>query len=167
MSNGVSARSIVREKSFQALYLLSSRDELSVDDAIIQTLNTGAQTDDDENPSVKELLRMNMPKEYRSDRIVDDSYYFLYQLVTGVQDECESIDQTIGKHLKSRSIHRLEISNLIALRLAIFELNSDNDVAPSIILDEAIELTKRFNDDKSGKFVNGVLQSVLNDSSAE
>lgn len=163
MSNDASAKSIIREKAFQALFLLASRFEFSTEDAIMQTLYSGIQPEEVEKPSAKDLLRLNMPKAYRSDRIINDSYEFLQDLIAGVRNHSDSIDQTISKHLKNRSIDRIETSNLIALRLAVYELNSENDVAPSIVLDEAIELTKRFNDDKSGKFVNGVLQSVLND----
>lgn len=167
MNNGASARSIIREKAFQALFLLTSRFELSTEDAIMQTLYSGIQPEVVEKPSAKDLLRLNMPKIYRSDRIIDDSYAFLQDLIVGVRNHSDSIDQTISRHLKNRSIDRIETSNLIALRLAVYELNSENDVAPSVVLDEAIELTKRFNDDKSSKFVNGVLQSILNESNTQ
>ena len=47
------------------------------------------------------------------------------------------------------------------LRLAVYELSSDSDVTPGIVINEAVELAKRFGTDKSGRFVNGVLGTMM------
>lgn len=161
MTNVTTARSIIREKAFQALYLLSNRQNISIDEALTQTLDSSVQSQEDVELEV--LLKSNMPEAYKSDSIVKDALEFLNKLVYGVDEHKEKIDETISKHLKNRSLERIERTNHIALKIAIYELMFDKSNAPSIVLDEAIELTKRFNDDSSGKFVNGVLQSVLND----
>jgi N utilization substance protein B len=46
------------------------------------------------------------------------------------------------------------------LRVATFELKHRNDVPTAVVLDEAVELAKRFSTDDSGRFVNGVLSAV-------
>lgn len=161
MTNVTTARSIIREKAFQALYLLSNRPSISIDEALTQTLDSSVQSQDEVD--LEALLKSNMPQAYKSDSIVKDALEFLNNLVYGVDEHEDEIDQTISRHLKNRSLERIERTNHIALKIALYELLYDKTNAPSIILDEAIELTKRFNDDSSGKFVNGLLQSVLND----
>lgn len=158
MTKQASARSFIREKAFQALYLMTNRKNLDYDQALHQTLASGS---DSEDSSLEEMLRDNMPTLYKSEGIVEDGLNFLKNLVSGVADNQEAIDQTISQHLKNRSLNRLERANHIALSIGVYELLYDKDLPASVVIDEAIELTKRFNDDTSGKFVNGVLQSIL------
>jgi N utilization substance protein B len=47
------------------------------------------------------------------------------------------------------------------LRLAIYELIHHPETPPGVVISEAVELAKKYNSDESGKFVNGVLASVL------
>lgn len=158
MSKQASARSIIREKAFQTLYLMSNRQTLAYDQALHQTLASGSDSND---LSLKTLLKDNMPTPFKNDGIVEDSLNFLTNLVTGVADNQESIDQTISQHLKNRSLNRIERANYIALSIAVYELLYEKELPASVIIDEAIELTKRFNDETSSKFVNGVLQSII------
>lgn len=160
MTNLTTARSIIREKAFQALYLLSTRQELKVDDALAQTLDSHAEL---EVTDLSELLKNNMPEAYQGKGIVNDSLVFLKQLVQGVRDNQEAINETISQHLNKRSLSRVELANHVILSLAVYELVYLKENAPSIIIDEAVELAKTFNDDPASKFVNGVLQSVVNE----
>ena len=47
------------------------------------------------------------------------------------------------------------------LRLAVYELRSDSDVTPGIVINEAVELAKKYGTENSGRFVNGVLGSLM------
>ena len=47
------------------------------------------------------------------------------------------------------------------LRLAVYELRNNADVTPGIVINEAVELAKKFGTDDSGRFVNGVLGSMM------
>ncbi len=80
--------------------------------------------------------------------------------MSGVQEHQEAIDKTITNHLKNWTLNRLERTNLLLLRLATYELLYQPDVDKRIVMNEAIELTKTFNDEKASKFVNGILQSI-------
>ena len=81
-------------------------------------------------------------------------------------DHEEYLDKQIGPQLKKRSLNRLDQTDHVILQVASYELLFQEDLAPSVVIDEAIELAKRFNDDKSSKFINGVLQAILDSKEA-
>ena len=86
---------------------------------------------------------------------------FLNQLVTGVVEYRDEIDQKISDHLEKWSFERIASVEKTLLRLATYELTYEGDIPEKVTLNEAIELAKAFGDDKSGSFVNGVLKKML------
>ncbi|AMB98861.1 hypothetical protein AWM75_02130 [Aerococcus urinaehominis] len=94
----------------------------------------------------------------------------LAALVTDILDHQEEIDQMINKHIKgSWSVSRLENINLQILRIAVYEmLFVDNDVTPLVVsIDQGLELAKLYTDEKSRRFINGVLSSVMDELTAK
>lgn len=151
-------RRVIREKAFQSLFQLSTHEELTVDDAIHLALESTLSIKDER--TLEEAMALVLPEESNNAGIVKDALAYLKVLVLGVQEHKETIDQTITNHLKNWTINRLERTNLLLLRLATYELLYQPDVDKSIVMNEAIELTKTFNDEKASKFVNGILQSI-------
>lgn len=87
---------------------------------------------------------------------------YLGNLVQGVTDHKEELDTIISKHLKAGwSLGRLAKTDLIVLELALYEIHFVTDMPAKVSVNEAIELTKKFSDDRSRKFVNGVLSHEL------
>lgn len=83
---------------------------------------------------------------------------YLDQLVSGVQTHQTEIDQLISSYLKNGwTIERLARANLVILRIAIYELEYEQDLPAAVVINEALELAKTFSDDKSRRFINGVL----------
>lgn len=78
-----------------------------------------------------------------------------------VINERNRLDNIISPLLKKWSINRLGICTLIILRLAIWELE-EAEVPPSIVINEAIELSKCFAEKDAYKFINGLLDKVCN-----
>ncbi|GEK88759.1 transcription antitermination factor NusB [Alkalibacterium putridalgicola] len=153
-------RRVIREKAFQSLFQLATHEELTVDEAIQLALDSTLSHKDDR--SIEEAMAAVLPIENKKNKeeIVTDAITYLRVLVNGVQEHRDDIDQTITKHLKNWTINRLERTNLLLLRLATYELVYQPAVDKRVVMNEAIELTKTFNDDKSSKFVNGILQSI-------
>jgi N utilization substance protein B len=85
---------------------------------------------------------------------------FAEQLVAGVQTNIETIDERIKKYAANYELHRIAAVDRNILRLAIYEMLFCNDIAPVIAINEAIEIAKRFGSEKSGGFVNGILDRV-------
>lgn len=85
-------------------------------------------------------------------------------LVEGVADHVTNIDATIARLATGWSLDRMPTLDLLVLRLGVFELVHRPDVPTAVVIDEAVELAKRFSTDDSGRFVNGVLASVARES---
>ena len=151
-------RRVIREKAFQSLFQLSTHEELTVDEAIQLALESTLSLN--EERSLEEAMALVLPEESNNAGIVKDALAYLEVLVSGVQEHREAIDKTITNHLTNWTLNRLERTNLLLLRLATYELLYQPDVDKRIVMNEAIELTKTFNDEKASKFVNGILQSI-------
>ena len=77
---------------------------------------------------------------------------------TATLADLEAIDALIEVHLDNWSSDRVGIIERAILRLAVYELRTDAEVA--VVIDEAITLAKRYCDNDSFKFVNGVLDAI-------
>ncbi|RAZ68666.1 transcription antitermination factor NusB [Planococcus maitriensis] len=84
-----------------------------------------------------------------------DQFYKL--LVEGTNSKQQEIDGKLKGHLQNWSLERLPKVERTILRMAVFELEYMDDAPSRVVLNEAIELSKTFGDDKSSRFVNGVL----------
>jgi len=85
---------------------------------------------------------------------------FAEQLVTGVMTHLEEVDERIKKYTTNYEMERLAVVDRNILRMAIFEMLHSPEVAPIIIINEAIEVAKKFGAEKSGSFINGVLDKL-------
>ncbi len=85
---------------------------------------------------------------------------FTEQLVTGVMQHRDDIDERIKKYTANYELNRLAAVDRNILRVAIFEMLHAPDVAPVVIINEAIEIAKKFGAEKSGGFVNGILDRI-------
>ena len=105
-----------------------------------------------EDVSVDDLVQMNEISEYNKD---------LYQnILDGVPQEIEQIDETIKKYAPQWSIDQMKLVDLQILRIAIYEGFLAKITPPKVAIDEAIEIAKEFGGESSGKFVNGVLGAI-------
>lgn len=69
----------------------------------------------------------------------------------------------ISGHLVNWKLDRIANVDRAILRLAVYEMVYSDDIPANVSLNEAIELAKRFGDDKAAKFVNGVLSNIKTD----
>jgi N utilization substance protein B len=81
-------------------------------------------------------------------------------LLEGVEASRVHIDSEIVTHARGWALDRMPALDRAILRLAIHELLDRPDVPVAVVIDEAVELAKRFSTDDSGRFVNGVLAAV-------
>jgi len=86
---------------------------------------------------------------------------FTRELVQGVLDKREILDQHLVVYLTGWQVDRLSRVDRQILRLAAYELLYRQDVPPKVVINEAIEVAKHFGQDENGKFVNGVLGRML------
>jgi N utilization substance protein B len=88
---------------------------------------------------------------------------FTEQIIAGVTAHLDELDERIKKYTANYELHRLAAVDRNILRVAIYEMLHCPDVAPVIIINEAIEIAKKFGAEKSGGFVNGILDRVKQD----
>src|ERR1051325_5091723 len=84
-------------------------------------------------------------------------------VVRGVADELAAVDEVIRKASTNWRLERMARVDRNVLRLGAWELMRSRDVPRAVILDEAVELAKRFGSEESGAFVNGVLDRIASD----
>ncbi|MEK7610791.1 MAG: transcription antitermination factor NusB [Patescibacteria group bacterium] len=85
----------------------------------------------------------------------------LTSIVEGVRGNEATIDQIIRSTAPQWPIEQISRVDLVALRISIYELYFAKNIPPKVAIDEAIELAKEFGGETSGKFVNGVLGTVV------
>ena len=81
-------------------------------------------------------------------------------LTSGVSSRRTELDEIITEHSHTWTIHRMPAIDRNILRLAIYELMDRPDVPVAVIINEAVELAKRFSTEESGRYVNGVLSAI-------
>ena len=81
-------------------------------------------------------------------------------LVQGVIDNRQELDSLIGSHAENWRPERMSVIDRNILRLALYELRYQNDVPPKVVINEAIEVAKRFGNEESGPFINGILDAI-------
>jgi len=132
-------RRIIREKVVQALYAF----EIGGDpvDHVVETILTG--------------LKNNSA-----------AYEFARRLVIQTISHTPDIDVVIRQKVTNWDFKRIAVLDRLILRMGICELLYFKEIPPKVSMNEAIELAKLFSTQRSGQFVNGVLDAVLNDMKA-
>ena len=98
-----------------------------------------------------------------SERRDPDQIAYATRLVEGVLESLEEIDELIGRAATNWKLSRLASVDRNVLRLALYELLYSPEVPPKVVIDEAINLAKKFSTEQSGAFVNGVLDRIYSD----
>jgi N utilization substance protein B len=97
----------------------------------------------------------------RQKRRVEEAFQYAQALVRGTVDHREEIDSMIRGQADNWRLERMPPVDRNILRLAIFEMLYESDTPKLVVVDEAIELAKKFGSEQSGRFVNGLLDGLL------
>jgi N utilization substance protein B len=97
----------------------------------------------------------------RNRKRVDEAFHYAQELVRGAVEHQEKIDELIRSQADNWRLERMPAVDRNILRLAIYEMLFEKDTPKLVVLDEAIELAKKFGSEQSGRFVNGLLDGLL------
>lgn len=97
----------------------------------------------------------------RRKRQVEEAFSYAQELVRGTVDHRGEIDALIRAQADNWRLERMPAVDRNILRLAVFEMLFEKDIPKLVVLDEAIELAKKFGSEQSGRFVNGLLDGML------
>lgn len=92
----------------------------------------------------------------------DDNSRWAESIINTFVDNRQEIEELISNNLKGYTISRLNKIDLSIIILAIIELKYLNDEPKQIVINEAVELAKKYSTEKSPKFVNGFLAGIFN-----
>ena len=152
MSRKPLKRRALRVLAIQALYQLDVSPEMHIVDA----LSLALECSEDSPYSIEAITEEELLNE------VPEIAYSI-ALVRGVKNNVEKIDALIEKYLKGWKLSRIVRLDLIIMRVAIFEMTSPElEVPQTVALNEAIEIAKTYSDEKSAKFINGILSNLVN-----
>ena len=85
---------------------------------------------------------------------------YIKQIVKGVSKNKEEIDSTLQSNFVKWKIDRISKVNLAILRVGLFEMNYVEEVPGKVAINEAVEVAKKYSDEKSVAFINGVLDKI-------
>jgi len=90
------------------------------------------------------------------DEYIKKAYYTIFE-------QRQTVDELIAKNAKGWKVERLSRLSRSILRMAVYEMVFESEIPYNVTINEAVELTKKFDDPKARPFVNGVLNSVKNE----
>ena len=93
-------------------------------------------------------------------RIYRKGREFAENIINGVCENIEKIDEAIEKASVKWDLDRMVVVDKNLMRIAVFEMQYCEDVPAAVSIDEAIEIAKDFSDNKSAKFINGILNKI-------
>ena len=103
-----------------------------------------------------ETLKMEA-QEKEAREIKDEDAAYISDKSNKILEKLDEIDGMINKQAKGWTTQRMGKVDLTILRLAVYEIVFDEDVPTGVAINEAVELAKRFGQEESSGFVNGVL----------
>lgn len=136
-------RTYTREKAMTVLYQIFLYKKNKIEYAI--------------NSVINEVIE-NIDGEERK-KIDND---FLNSLVEGVMGNIKDIDKFIHKYLENWNIERLGLTDQAIIRISVYELIY-TDTPDLVCINEAIELSKKYSDEKVSKLINGVLDKIYHE----
>lgn len=95
------------------------------------------------------------------DALESEAFDYARALVLGTLSHLAEIDELLRRQAENWRLERMSAVDRNILRLAVFELLHEVDVPKLVIVDEAVELAKRFGSDQSSRFVNGLLDGIM------
>lgn len=129
-------RSEIREQAFKLMYSLEIQ----------------------KNENLEEQVELYLESNEITDK---NAVEYLKDAVLGVEQYKENILENIEKNLKSDwKIERISKIDLVILKLAIYEIKY-KELPYKVVINEAVELAKKYGEDTSKNFVNGILASVV------
>ncbi|MDR1231548.1 MAG: transcription antitermination factor NusB [Spirochaetaceae bacterium] len=106
------------------------------------------------------LLSFSWNTEEKLASIAPEIIDFARLVVTGAVENSAIIDETIKSKLKNWDFSRLNAADRAVLRFGTYLLLYQQDIAPALVIEEAIKISNEFSSDDSHKFVNGVLDAI-------
>ena len=100
-------------------------------------------------------------KEHSEEELGELDLEYITRVLKGITENIEIIDGTFEKHLINWKKDRLSKIDLAILRVAVYEILFEEDIPNKVSVNEGIELAKKYSQDNTGAFINGVLGKLV------
>lgn len=110
--------------------------------------------------TLTDLLDFGWVEEEKREKLGEEGIAFPRLIIAGTIEHIAEIDQIIKDNVTNWDFDRLSRVDLAIIRMSAYSLMYQTDMHPSIVIDEAIDISKEFGSDESYKFVNAVLDSI-------
>ncbi|MBW8382873.1 MAG: transcription antitermination factor NusB [Youngiibacter sp.] len=98
-------------------------------------------------------------EEYGESEEADRGY--ISMIVSGVMEKREELDALIEANLVKWKLSRVSKINLSILRVALYEMKYVEDIPHNVSINEAVEISKKYSDEQSAAFINGILDKIV------
>lgn len=163
------SRHLAREKVLQVL-AATLGDDVALDVAFNHVFFRQFTFDDTPAPAESKILRPDEVHELDADVAItwtDEDVEYARGVIVSAREQQVFSAELIDKHTKNWEIERIALLDRVLMRLAISELTSCPDIPIKVTINEVIELAKRYSTDKSGTFINGILDAMIADLNSE
>jgi N utilization substance protein B len=97
---------------------------------------------------------------WKGQRAAKSTRAFANALFEGAAGHVAAIDDLLKHHARNWRLDRMAAVDRNVLRLAVYELRHSSETPPKVVINEAVELARKFADQQSAAFINGVLDAV-------
>ncbi|MFN4985979.1 MAG: transcription antitermination factor NusB [Ignavibacteria bacterium] len=156
-------RHLAREKVLQILAATDSGD-VSLEVAFNHVFYREFTFDAKESTSGDRILHPDEVQELEADvpiRWSEDEIAYARNVISSCITQREMSTELIKKHAQNWDFDRIAVLDIILMRLAVSELMSCEEIPIKVTINEVIELAKRYSTDKSGTFINGILDAII------
>lgn len=150
-------RSELREHLFRMLFRKEFHNLTELDDQVtmyFDSLNTPIEGLDTSNDGEETVIYLKQPNEKET--------LYLRNKFAKIIEHIEEIDEILEGVSAGWKLGRMGKIDLTILRLATYEIKFDEDIPTGVAINEAVELAKRFGEEHSSSFINGVLAKIAN-----
>ena len=109
----------------------------------------------------QETPQQNLADVLSTDKFIKETEDFAKELLFGTLENIKEIDKIISQYSKGWDLSRTSIVDRNILRLAIYEINYHKQAPSAVVIDEAVELAKKFGGEDSYRFINGILGNLV------
>ncbi len=156
------SRHLAREKVLQVL-AAASEGEVSLDDVFPHVFFRQFTFDPTETAGDGRILRPDEVQELEADIPIEwasEDLQYAIGVVETARDTRETTRELIERNAKNWDVERIAMLDRVLIQLAVAELTSCPDIPVKVTINEVIELAKRYSTDKSGTFINGILDAI-------
>lgn len=156
-----------REHCFKLVFQIPYYDEINIKKYIKSYMEMGSIVErEDERKKINiqkgtyKILKVGKRIEIErlKERLINSE--FVENVFNGIYSNLEELDKLIQDKSGNWKIERLNGEALSALRVAVYELKNKQDIPEGIIVNAAVEITKKYGDDKTASLVNAILRKV-------